>query len=97
MKFASVVGVIREIKYFDSYKSKNCIWCSYGNAIFEATLKEPTNSEVKEEIDSKHEWSDAFTVPMCINESEDLFFPNVSFNVPNDEKITGFGIKGKIF
>lgn len=94
LKFASVVGVIREVRYFDSFKSQNCNWCSYGNEIFEATLEEPPDSETNVEINSNNEWIDTFTVPSHANENANLHFPNVSFKVPNDQQIEGFGIKG---
>lgn len=96
MQFASVFGVIREVKYFDSYKSKYCLWCSQGNEIFEATLKETPFSENEVKNDADHKWSDTFTKPPNIDEDEVLRFPDVSFDLPEDEQVTGFGVKGEI-
>lgn len=73
------------------------MWCSSADTIFEATLKEPPNSEAQEKIESKHDWREVFTVPSDTDENDDLLFPKVSFDVPENEKITGFGIRGEVF
>lgn len=97
MKFASVFGIITDIRYVEAWKSFSCSWCDKNDNVFEKTIQENDCCEIEsEENNFETEWKSP-TSPTAGKVTEnDTCFPELQFNVTGEERINGFGIRGMI-
>lgn len=97
LKFASVLGIIKDVNYVEAWKSKNCSWCDKNDSINEDTIEEydsfDKNSEEKSDIEM--EWRSPMSVTgEEYKENENIYLPDIQMNLNLEDKISGFGIKG---
>lgn len=92
LKFASVYGIIKDILYFESWKTMNCLWCDE-NPSEEFHIQ---NLKKENDLEPEYKCSKPFSELNNSTEINKIWFPETYFNI-SEEKKNGFGIRGNYF
>mgnify|MGYP000899150377 CR=1 FL=1 len=96
--FASIYGIIKEIRYVKAWKTKSCSWCKKFNNFLEETIRDPNQEEETsdEEVNDefKSEWGTPESTLGTIADEVVDGFPEIQFDEDKNQKISGFGIRG---